>query len=124
MVGQQELFAPREDHLDGPAGGARQCGDLRLEAKLTLRAEATAEVGHDDPDLVQRHAECLGDAGPDPERDLRRRPDRQVVALPVGDDRPRLDRDGVRAVSDVPVRDDDVRVGHAGVGVALDDRRA
>ena len=110
--------------MTGRPGGPGEGRDLRLEAELALRAEAAAEVRHDDPDPVLGQAERLGDTGPDRERDLRRRPDRDVVALPLGEDRPRLDRDRVRAVGDVAAGDDDVRAGHGGLGVALDDRRA
>ena len=110
--------------MTGRPGGARQRGDLRLEPKLALRAEPAAEVGHDDADLVLGMPSVSATPRPDHERHLRRRPDRDVVALPLGDDRPRLDRDGVRAVGDVAARDDDIGLGHAGVGVAFDDRRA
>ena len=96
---------------------------MRLEADLALGTEAAAEVRHDDADPVLRQAEGLRDASPGRERHLGRRPDRDVVALPLGEDRPRLDRDGVRAVGDVAALDDDVGLRHPGVRVALDDRR-
>ena len=70
-----------------------------------------------------RDPERVRDAAAGRERRLRRGPDGDAVALPLGDDRARLDRHAVRAVRDVAALDDDVGPRHRGVRVALDDRR-
>ena len=48
----------------------------------------------------------LAHAGAGIERHLRRRPDRDLVALPLGDDGTWLDRRGVAPVGDVAAGDD------------------
>ncbi len=124
VIRQEELVAAREDQLDRAPDVAGERGDLRLESELTLRPEPAAEMGHDDPDLVLRHLEGLGDSVLDDERDLGRRPDRDLVAMPLGDDGPRLDRHGMRAVGLVAATDDDVGRHHRSLRVPPDDRRA
>ncbi len=57
------------------------------------------------------------------ERHLRRRPDRDLVALPLGDDRAWLDGCGMAAVGNVPAGDDVVGFRHARFDIALGDRR-
>ena len=63
------------------------------------------------------------DAGARGVRDLRRRPDRHPVALPLRDDRARLDGYALHGVGDVAPAYDDVRARERGVDVALHDRR-
>ena len=64
-------------------------------------------------------SEGLAHAGAGVERHLRRGPDRDLVALPLGDDGTRLDRRGVAAVGDVAAGDHVVGLGHAGFDIAL-----
>ena len=64
----------------------------RLHLRVRLRAEAAAEVGDDDADVGDRHLEQRRDLGAHEERVLARRPERDLVALDLGDDRVRLHR--------------------------------
>ena len=96
---------------------------MPLEVEVAFRAEAATEQRHDDAHLRLRDLENLRDAGPRGEGHLRRRPDRHPVAVPLRDDRSRLDRYPVRRVGEVASPDHDVRIGHRGIGIALDDRR-
>src|SRR5918992_1311892 len=88
-IGRDELLLPREDELDGPPGGTRQGGDVALEVEVALRAEAAAEERDDDADVRLRNLEHLRDSAPRSERNLRRRPDGDAVALPLREDRAR-----------------------------------
>ena len=67
--------------------------------------------------------ERVGDAAARRVRHLGRRPDGHLVALPLRDDRARLDRDALHRVGHVAALDDDVGAGERRVDVALDDRR-
>ena len=96
---------------------------MRLEVEVALRAEAAAEERHDDADVGLGNAERVRDPGAGDVGHLRRRPDRDPVALPLRDDRARLDRDALRRVGDVAAADDDVGRCERGVDVALHDRR-
>ncbi len=124
MVRCQEFLASREDDLDGPAGGTGERRDLGLEMALALGPEAAAHVGHRDPDPVLGQLQRLGHERSGGERNLRRRPDRDLVATPLGDDGPRLDRRALGAIRHEAARDDDVRARHRRVRVALDDGRS
>ena len=97
------------DRLAEPAG--HQEREHLLRGDLQLAAEAAADVGGDDPQLV------LGDAGdhrqhhPQDVRDLGRRPHREVVALRLDDDRARLHERRDQPLLDEPPADDDLGVG-------------
>ena len=71
---------------------ARERDGDRLHLRVRLRAEAAAEVGDDDADVGDRHLEQRGDLGAHEERVLAGRPERDLVALDLGDDRVRLHR--------------------------------
>ncbi len=96
---------------------------MALEVEVALRAEAAAEERHDHADVRLGDPERVRDAGPRGVRDLRRRPDGHAVALPLRDDRARLDRHALHGVGDVAAAHDDVGLRERGVDVALDDRR-
>jgi hypothetical protein len=123
VVGGDELLPAAEHQLDRAAGGPGQGGDVRLEVEVALAAEPAAEQRDDDPYVGLGHPERVGHPGPRGERHLRRAPDRDPVAGPLGEDRPRLDRRRLRRLGDVPAADDDVGGGHRGVRITLDDRR-
>src|SRR5207244_2929628 len=74
-----------------------------------------------DPNRVLRQLKGLRDQRAGRERDLRRGPDLDAIAVPFRDERARLDGDGLRAVSHVAALHDDSRAGHRRVRVALDD---
>ena len=118
-----ELLAPREDELHRATGRAGECRDVALEVEVALGAEAAAEQGDDDADVGLRDLQHMGDARPRCVRNLCGRPDRDTVALPLGDDRARLDRHSLHGVGDEPARDDDVGLSHRRIRIALDDRR-
>ena len=123
MVGSDELLAAREHELRralGLAGNRRHVG---LKVELALATEAATEVGDDDTHLVLGHAEGVRNAGAGVERHLGGRPDRDLIAMPLGDDGARLDRRGVLHVSDVALADNMIGCGKARLDVAVDDRR-
>ncbi len=122
-VGSDELLAAGEDQPDRSLGRLGQGGDVRLVVEAALATEATTEVRDDDAHAVGRQAERLAHAGACVERHLRRGPDRDLVALPLGDDGAGFDRRGVAAVGNVATGDHMVGLGKAGVDVALGDRR-
>jgi hypothetical protein len=123
MSDGDELLATREHELHRPACRARERGDVAFEVEVAFRAEPSSEQGHDHADSGFRDAEHVRDAGARDVGDLCRRPDGHLVALPLRDDRPRLDRDALHRVGHVATADDHVRVGEGCVDVALDDRR-
>ena len=123
VVGRDELLLAREDELHGPAGGPRERGDVALEVEVALGAEAAAEQRDDDPHVRLGKLQDAGDAGPRGVGNLGRAPDGDPVAVPLGEDRPRLDRRALRGLGHVPALDDDVCALHRGVGVALHDGR-
>ena len=102
MADGEELLASREDELHRPSGGARERGDVTFEVEVALRAEPAAEERHDHAHVRLGDAERLGDAGAGGVRHLGRRPDGDLVALPLRDDRARLDRHALHGVGDVP----------------------
>ena len=118
-----ELLPAREDELHRPAGGSSERGDVALEVEVALRAEPAAEQRDDDADVRLGNLERVRDAGPRGIGNLGRRPDGHLAALPLGDDRPRLDGNALRAVADVAALDDHLRVRHGRIGIPLDDRR-
>jgi hypothetical protein len=123
MVRRDELLVAREDELDRASGRSRERCDVALEVEVALGAEPAAEQGDDDADLRLRQLEGLGDARPCREWNLRRRPHGHPVALPMRDDRARLDRQALGRVGDVSALHRDVGAGHGRVRVSLDDRR-
>ena len=123
VVGGDELLLAREDELHRPPRGARERGDVALVVEVALGAEAAAEQRHDDADVGLRQLQDVRDARPGRVRHLRRAPDRHLVALPLRQERARLDRRALRGVGDVPPLDDDLGLRHPGLGVALHDRR-
>ena len=100
----EELLVAREDELDGSSRGARERRDVALEVEVALRTEAPAEERHDHADVRLGNVERVGDARACGVGNLRRRPDRDPVALPLGDDRARLDRDALHGVGDDSAR--------------------
>ena len=122
MPDREELLVAREDELHRPPGGARERRDVRLEVKVAFRAEAAAEQRDDDADVRLRDTERVCDPAARDVGHLRRRPDRHPVSLPLGHDRPRLDRDALHRIGDVPSLHHDVRPGERGVDVPLGDR--
>ena len=119
----EELLAPREDELDGAARRARERGHVALEVEVALGAEAAAEQRDDDADVRLGDLERVGDAAAGGVRHLGRRPHRHLVALPLRDDRARLDRDAVDGIGHVAALDDDVGARERRLDVALHDRR-
>ena len=83
-----ELLLAREDELHGTPGRARERGDLCLEVQIALRAEAAPEQWDHDPDVRLGDLQGLRDTGPCGVRHLRRGPDRDLVAPPLGHDGP------------------------------------
>jgi hypothetical protein len=122
VIRSDEFLLAREDQLDRTAGGARERRDVSLEVKVALGAEPAAEERHDHAHVGLRDLEDMRDSAPRGERHLRRRPDGHAVALPLGENRPRLDGSALGGVDEVPALDDDVRRRERGRGVALDDR--
>ena len=120
-VGGDELLPPAEHQAHRPFGGTGEGGDMGLEVEAALAAEASTEVGHDDAHPVGLHAEGLANTGAGVERHLGARPDGDLVALPLGDDRSWLDGRRVATVGHVAAAHNDVGRGHAGVDVALGD---
>ncbi len=96
---------------------------MRLVVEVALGAEAAAEERNDDAHVGLRDLEDVRDAGPGSVGNLRRAPDGDAVALPLGQERARLDRRPLRGVGDVAALDDDVGGRHRSFGVALHDRR-
>ena len=101
-VGPRELLLARPRHLDGLAGRLREARGLERGVARVLAAVAGAGVGHDDAHLVARDVERVGQLVAHRERALRAGPHGELVAGPLGDRRPRLERhvrdvlDGVR----------------------------
>ena len=124
MVGCDELLAAREDELGRALSLAGDSGDVCFEMKLALATKATAEMGDDHAHGVLGHLERVGDTSAGVKRHLRRRPDRDLITMPLSDNRPRFDRGGVLHVSHVATTDDGVGLGHALVDVAEDERGA
>ena len=123
MVGRDELLAAREHELRRALRLAGHRGNVRLEVELALATEAATEVGDDDAHLVLSHAERVRHAGAGVERHLRGRPDRDLIAVPLGHDSARLDRRGMLHVGDVALAHDVISGREAGIDVAMDDRR-
>ena len=123
MVDRDELLAAGEDELDRPACGTSQGRDMALEVEVALGAEAAAEQRDDDAHVRLGDLKRVRDTATGRVRHLSGRPDRHLVAVPLGDDRPRLDGSALRAVGDVTALHDDVRRRHRSVGIALDDGR-
>ena len=119
----EELLAAREDELDGPLGRPGERGDVALEVEVALRAEASTEQRHDDPNVRLRDLQGVRDACARRVRDLGGRPDGDPVALPLRDDRARLDRDSLDGIGHIASLDDDVGPGERRVCIALHDRR-
>ena len=101
VVGSKELLLAREHELHRPPGGAGQGGDMRFEVEIAFRSESTAEQRDDDADVRLREVEGAGDAGTGRKRDLGRGPNGHLFSLPLGKDRPRLDRSTLGGVGDV-----------------------
>ena len=127
--GRQQVLAAVLDPLHRPARQLRQhaARDL-LGEQVPLDAEAAADVGRDDADAVLRHLQRVGEARAHEVRDLRRRPDRQlVVGRVVLRDAPAvLERDARAPVRDQVEVEHAVRlvehpVGLADLEVALDE---
>ncbi len=123
VVGRDELLLAREDELHGPAGRARECGHVALEVEVALGAEAAAEQRDDDAHVRLGELEDARDAGPRGVGNLSRAPDGHPVAVPFGEDRPRLDRRALRRLGHVAALHDGDDVGALDrpVGVALHD---
>ena len=123
VVGCDELLLARKDELDRPARSARERRDVPLEVEVALRAKATAQQRHDDAHVGLRDLEYVGHAAPGRKRHLRRCPDSDAVALPLGEDGARLDRGALGRVGDIATLHDDVGLGHRRVRVAFHDGR-
>ena len=76
----EQVLAAVLDPLHRPPRQLRQhaARDL-LGEQVPLDAEAAADVGRDDADAVLGHPQRVGEARAHEVRDLRRRPDRQLV---------------------------------------------
>src|SRR5690606_12239992 len=98
----------------------RRPGDhALLRVDEDLRAEATADVGGDDPELV--HGDAQHERAHDEAvyvRVLRGDVQGQLISAPVvaGDRGAWLDRSGNESVVDEPAADDPGRVGEGGIG--------
>ncbi len=123
VVGGDELLLAGEDKLHRPPGGPRERGDVALVVEVALRAEAAAEERDHDADVGLRQLEDVRDAGSRRIGNLRRGPDGDAVALPLGQQGARLDRRPLRGVGHIATSDDDLGLPDRGVGVALHDRR-
>ena len=119
----EELLAAREDELDRPPRRARERGDVRLEVEVALGTEAAAEERHDDANARLGNLQGVSDTAASRVRHLRRRPHRELVSLPLRDDRAWLDRDALDRVGHVAPLHDDIGACEGRVGVSLDDRR-
>ena len=86
-VERRELLLAVEHRLDRRAGLAGERRDQRLEPHERLRPERAAHGGRDDADVALVDPEHAREVGAHVERRLRRRPDRQPPALPLGDAR-------------------------------------
>ena len=118
-IGREELFATREDETHRPLGGPGERGDVGLVVEAALAAETTAEVGTMMRTRLAGSSECLAHPGAGIERHLRRCPDGDLVALPLGHNRTWLDRRGMAAIGDVPAGDHVVGLGQAGFHIAF-----
>jgi hypothetical protein len=119
LVDRRELLAAVEQQPDRPSRRTGEGGGVCLEVEVALAAETAAERRHDHADVALRQSERLGDAGARTERRLRRAPDGEPPALPLGEGGVRLDRDGVRHVGLVPLRQDQIRLGQARLDVSF-----
>ena len=119
----EELLAPGEDELDRAARHARECRDVALEMEVAFGAEAAAKERHDDADMRLGDLERVGNASAGRVRNLGRRPHGDLVALPLSDNRTRLDRDALDGVGHIAPLDDDVGACERSLDVTLDDRR-
>src|SRR5262249_55999919 len=90
-----------EDQLDRSAGGERERRDVTFEMKVAFGTEPAAEERHDHPYVRLGNLEDVCDSAPRGERHLRRRPHGHAVALPLREDRARLDRSALRAAAQV-----------------------
>src|SRR5204863_5213639 len=119
VAGRRVLLAACQRAAHRPSRALRELGrDERVLVRAVLRTEAAAHELTDDPDLVLRQAERLGDLLPDTPDELRRNVDVKGVSLPLADGLVRLERvvkDGLRAVGPL---DDDVRLGEGPLDVA------
>src|SRR5262249_14999685 len=82
-TGRAEDLFPRHDHLDRPAGLAREGDGNGLEIHRDLAAEAAADFAGNDPDLRGVDAEDSGATVADRERALGAAPDHHLSVLPV-----------------------------------------
>ena len=111
------VVAARRDHRLGdavldphrPPGLPRERDRERLHLRVRLRSEAAAQVRHLDAHVRDRDSEQVGDLGAHEERVLAGRPERDLVALDLGDHRVRLHRVLVDGREGVLALDDDVR---------------
>ena len=108
--------------MTGRLAARAMAATCALEMQIALGAEAAAEQRHDDAHVGLGHLQRGGDAGARRVRHLRRGPDRDLVALPLRDHRPRLDRHALGRVGHVAALHDHLGAGHGGVGIALHDR--
>ena len=116
-----ELLLAGEDQLHRAPRGARERGDLRLEMQIALGPEPPAQERDDDPDVRLGDLQGLRDTVACGIGNLRRGPDRDLVAPPLGEHGARLDRHALRGIGPVAALDDDVGLCHGGVGISLDD---
>ena len=114
MVGRHHVLAAGLVPLDGPAEHAGQLqGEDLLAVHLQLAAEAAADVRRDDAQVLLGDPRAEGEHDAEDVGDLRRRPDRHLVAHAhgCGDDRTRLHERRHDPLVHETALDDDVRLG-------------
>ena len=115
-----EILAALLEPLHRAAESARQRGDRDvLREDLHLEPEAAADVRAHDPHARLRQAERIGERRAHQRRRLVARPDRQRLAVPVGENAPDLERRGRAAAVLERLADDDRRAREGAVDVAL-----
>jgi hypothetical protein len=119
-----DVLVPVVDHPDRPAGGPRE--ECRVDGQhgrvLFLAAEGAAGLRLDDPDLLDRQAECAPEGRVDEIGALERAGDRDPAIRGRGrDHRLRLDVDVLLGTHAVGPFHDQVGLGEARLQVALGD---